>query len=948
MINIRYSKILLFFYMVSIHLQGSSADILHGNAENNTESFTFSLQQYIQNVAATNFYVGAQPGQEGTTKEFALARISRGEKQFQGLTPEKISFNGTVNCENPLFNQAITSLTLLESANRGLTGIDEFPVVTIPTQPDSVYFFVDSLNPKRISLRSVSQIPDATGATTSGIINLAADESQVFAAVKPHNGEFGDNNSGITLIMHGFFDIEEEGQTKTVRKFIIIDAPTGQRTEHPRAVRLDKTSSVVAIENDLSVMENVVSMHWDKFLKRLFIAVQVQAGNNINDGARAIVTGHLSGDKLLLTPIASSAVFEGENNKIVGARGSNAPVSIHKINTLFTSTALHYLIVLGGNGTPNQTNQTVFALPLVNSDNEDDIGTIASKNAQPEDKFSIGDVERLINRQLTKPASQPDEMVTAIDPAAQVGGGPLEENIQDIFIRADTIFAMVSTPEEEKKAGIYYSQALFNANGTIKGWTNWERAAGTTNHVFGAVLDPFNANFTFMTGENNNNVTIVKQTLWSNGNENGLLELTKILNSTYPKNIGGIQNFLNFVPETPGLANISLLVSTGLNKVSLIETGQRMGEIIIPRAGNEFDTTVEFENGTITQNIMNTAVVTISGGVLDNIGAVTTAEIARNGENGNQGWLFVGGINGLAVLSDDTGNGWNPNNAELGPGLQGLTEGMSFKLVGNYSFIRRIINDTNFLYILTDAQLDRIDLTQGNIGLNQIEPTTIATSATLLSNSQRAFTDCVISNSFALIGTGIGLFRIGNGKNITEATNSLSAEWTSVPLPEGVCAVTQLIPISKTGRSQDLTRNQGGQIYVLDAYQGKNKSRIHRFSIQEIINNNPVEANTITLFNDLYIKDVPSFLLNFGIFKQNFTTDGALYFATEDQNLTNPVLVTLTPEKIPPRTGVLFVGVNSTGVPITLSGASYISSLLRNIASGSFLITGDFNIQVNE
>ncbi len=956
-------KPLLFLYVASIYLHNFSADILRGNAETENESFTFSLQEHIQNTSANNFYVGAQPGQEGTntTQEFALARISRNRNQFQGLTPKQVTLNGHPDQENPLFDQAISSLTLLESANRDATGIDEFPVTVIPSQPATIYFFVDTFNQKRISLDSVSNIPDATGATTSGIINLAGAESQevtglrnqVFAAVKPQEGNFGDNNSGIALIIRKLTELnpgeENKFNRKFMRQFIVIDAPTGKTIANPRAVRLDKTSSVVAIENNLSVMENVVSMHWDKSLNRLYIALQVQAGNNVNDGARAVVVARLMGDKLILTPIVSSAVFDGANNKIVGARGATVPVSIHKINTLFTSTALHYLVLLGGNGDPSQTEQTVFALPLVNSDNAGDTGTIANKNAQPEDTFSTGgNVERFITRNLTQPAIQPAEMITTTDPAAQVGGGPLEEIIQDVFVRADTVFAIVSTPDEEEKAGIYYSQALFNANGTIKNWTNWERVAGTTNQVFGAALDPSDANFTFMTGNNNDTVNTVKRTLWSDGDESGLLQLTQTLDSQYPKSSGGIQNFLNFIPETPGLANISLLIATGLSKISLIESGKRMGEIIIPRAGNNFDTTVQFENGTITQDIMDTAVVTIFGGALDTIGSITTAEIARNGEDGDQGWLFVGGINGLAVLSDNTGNGWDPTNMELGPGLMGLTAGMSFKTTGNYSFVRKIINDGNFLYVLTDTQLDRIDLTQGNVGLGQIDPVTVASSAGLLSLNQSALTDCIISGSFALLGTSIGLFRVGDNKKITDAINEFSVGWTSVSLPEGVCTVIQLISVSKTGRAQDITKEQGGQIYVLDAYEGKNKSRIHRFSVQNIINNNPVQADTLTLFDDLYIKDVPSFLLNFGIFKQSFTTDGALYFATEDQNLNKPVLVTLTPVKTPPRTGVLFIGVSSTTVPITLSNGSYISALLRSVASGSFLITGDFNVQVNE
>ncbi len=934
-----------------MHFHSFSADILNGNTETTNESFTFSLREYAQNKATNNFYVGAQPGQENTNviQEFALARITRNSNQFQGLTPKQVTLNSLPEQKNPLFDQSITSLTLLESDNPGATGIDEVPVVVIPNQPATVYFFIDTITPQLTSLRSVSNVPDATGAVTAGIIDLAATESQVFAAVKPQDGEFGDNNSGIALVVHGFIEVQKEEQKTLVRQFTVIDAPTGKTQKDPRAIRLDTTSSIVAIENNLSVMENVVNMHWDKSLQRLYIALQVQAGSNANDGARALVVGRLIGNKLMLSPIVPSTVFDGAGNKIIGARGANVSVSIHKVNTLFTSTALHYLIALGDNGNSAETEQTVFALPLVNSGNANNIGTIANKNAVPQNIFSTGgNVQRLIARRLTQSATQPDEMITNSNPASQVGGGPLDENIQNIFVRADTVFAIVNNPSEEKKAGIYYSQALFNANGTIKNWTKWQRTAGTTDQVFGAVLDPFNANFTFMTGNNANMLSTVKRTIWSNGDKNGLLPLTKTLDSQYTKDKGGIHNLLDFAPETPGLANISLLIATGLGKVSLINSGEQMGKIIIPRIGNDFDSTAQFENGTITQDVVNTAVVTISGGALDTIGSITATEIARNGDTGNHGWLFVGGINGLAVLSDNTGNGWDPSNMELGPGLTGLKNGMSFKIIGNYSFVRKIINDGDFLYVLTDTQLDRIDLTQNNVGLGAIDPITIASRAGLLLLNQGTLIDCIISGPFALLGTSIGLFRVGDNKKITDAIDESSVGWTSVALPEGVSTVVQLIPISKTGRAQDVAKEQGGQIYVLNAYEGKNKSRIHRFSVQAIIDNNSVQTDTLTLFNDLYVKDIPSFLLNFGIFKQNFTTDGALYFATQDQNLNESILATLTSVRQPPRTGVLFVGVNSSTVPITLTNGSYISALLRNVASGSFLITGDFDMQVNE
>src|SRR5690606_14554103 len=115
---------------------------------------------------------------------------------------------------------------------------------------------------------------------------------------------------------------------------------------------------------------------------------------------------------------------------------------------------------------------------------------------------------------------------------------------------------------------------------------------------------------------------------------------------------------------------------------------------------------------------------------------IIAAELASDGTNG---WLFVGGSHGVAVLSAADGNGWDITTG-LGPDFAGLSAGMSFKQFGSYSFVRKIMHDGDFLYILTDQVLDRIDLTQGNPGLGQFTPVTVALAGELL-NTRDVLTD---------------------------------------------------------------------------------------------------------------------------------------------------------------------------------------------------------------
>src|SRR4029078_11284190 len=106
----------------------------------------------------------------------------------------------------------------------------------------------------------------------------------------------------------------------------------------------------------------------------------------------------------------------------------------------------------------------------------------------------------------------------------------------------------------------------------------------------------------------------------------------------------------------------------------------------------------------------------------------------------------------------------------------------------------------------------------------------------------------------------------------------------------------------------DITRNQGGHFYVLTADVGIDQSRINRFAVQPLNNTDTVSSTTVQAFDDLFVKNIPSFLLSFGEFRSNFSTDGALYFATRNENVSVPPVVFLTPANLVPRVGVGNVG----------------------------------------
>lgn len=926
---------------LSLCLSLNGAELIKGDkdaAEN--ESFSFNVNKNILSSNG-NFYEGALTNITAN-QEYSLSRITRGAKAFTPLAPELVILKGAPDSINPLFGAGILELGLLET-EEGLSTRD-LPIVVTENRPATVYLIEDITTKNNSRLVASDDVHDAAGNVSPGIVGLTTNiVGHVFAAVKPNGGDFGNLNSGIALLIRGIQNNE--------RVFGEIDAATGLGLIDPQSLRLDPTSSAIRINTDPTITPNIVSMHWDNSLQRLYIGLEVTASNTLDSGARAIAFVSFTGTGgIQLQTIAPDSAFDNGNaNSIIGVRGANQQVSIHAIKTLFTSTALNYLIVVGGNGNSSSTQQSVFALPLVNTG--DARGSIAQKNAQPQNVFKDAPVAQFLGRIISEPATSPDEMTQATDTAAQVGGGALLAGpIVNIITRDDTVFAFVG----QNNSGVFSSQAIFDATGKITAWTAWQRAAGTTDNIYGSSLEAGNGTFILASGPTADTVKTVRRTIWSTGSETGLQPLTTILDGTFPPATGGIQGLETFLPSAFGLNNIAVLAAGGNGTVALAQTGTLNNNgILIPTPSTNFNPTAIFEDGIITADV-NATTVTISGGALTPIGPITALEFGVNTVAGNtpNGWLFVGGSNGLAILAQQDGTGWNPL-TELSNNLSGLNAGMRFAPVGDYTFVKKLIYDGdlinyNFLYVITHDRVDRINLNNSNFGTNTLDVVTIASQATDGVSNTGGFLDGIFSQACGIIATTAGLIRIGDNKDVRTITDESDANWTIVPIAENAGAPTALYTVTTQNQSQYITRNTGGYFYVLTADAGLNQSRINRFAVQPLGSTEPMNAQTIQPFDDLFVKNIPSFLLSFGEFRSNFATDGALYFATRNKNVDIPPVALLTPAFPAPQVGVKNVGDLSMFINTHAQNGTEINALQRSQASGSWVIAGDFNTQVLE
>lgn len=919
----------LFFSLLVINTTVFGSKLITGDdAAPDGQTFSFPISTHVRSKKGNSFYVGARTA---GGNEFSIAGVAGDTTQIFPRTPESVMLNNVTEQTNPLFNQGIQLLALMEPREK--------PVAVTTADVASVH--VSDGN----KVFSLTNIKDASGTnTTSEIIALTgAGESCAFAAVQG-NGQvgFGTGGSGIALLVLTSMKVtQEDGTQKTQQELVQLDYdPNNPVMGAVRAAPLNTTSSFVKITNDLASISDVVDMHWDGELQRLYITLQITGGAGAGDGGYALLVGEVtksSGQITLRSAIPATTLVAGNNNEIVGAIGANAQVSLQKVRTMKTSTKLHYAIVQGGNGAPGATNRTVFALPLVcNPTEAAQQGTIADKTVDPTEDFtSLG---FFAGRRFATAATTNAGMTLSTDVPAQVGGGALAAgDIDDIFVVNDTVFAVVSTAAANQKPGIFFSQAIFDENGVIKNWTQWQRTGGTTARIFGASQDANNTNITFMTGADANNVFTVKQTQWNDGDTAGLADLTDVIRDALPQDNGGAQCLFDFKQSNAALSDVALMVATGNKKVVLAETGSIQAGTLCPHTGDFATGQQDFQNGAVTTTFAGGAtprVITIAGGVLDECGALTQAELGQEGTNG---FLFIGGSGGLAVLTRPNGDGWNSATG-LAAGFFGLTDDMTFKKVGEYTFVKKLIHDGGFLYVLTANTFDRIDLAASNFATGVVSATTLATPSDFeMFNANASFADCIVSEKLALLGTSNMLFRVGNGNNIRTAANFDAVEWQAVTIPEGLLPIVSMNVVSNTGNIVDAALNNGGNIYVIDGNIGKNRARVHRFCIADL-SASQITDTTVQHIPDIRKQNIPTFFGNFGVFTPTMQTEGTGVMYALEQNLTTAPCVKNVTEF--PR--------DATSLAVPLTDASCITRIVRSNISGSNIVAGDFGLQINE
>lgn len=725
--------------------------------------------------------------------------------------------NGQQVKDNPLHDKEVSFFDLL---------LDQ-PLIVTKDEPSTLYHIVSAPSGPVLSINSIEGICDA-GTNENGplpidgIIGLSIgasgtqeniDHDYFFAAVKGHGGQFGEIGGGIAVLRLdreiGVTMVRNEKTNKEepqpyIKRFYFnpLDAHNGKSNGNC-AYPIDNReigATGLSIKGGLDrLMPNAIDLHWDHHLRRLFIAVQSTTKSNAacDQGSCALLVGRLVGDRLYIEPFVSHESLAQLGDTPFSAMGSSKKISLHKVRTLRTSTGSLYLVMVGGNGGPEETNKKMFAFPIVDrlwnaafsewSENPE-LGTLANNQTVMSPDRGFVFVNKFAQTML-------DTESITIGAGAQLPGA-----IVDMKTVGDSVWVAVRGTDENAH-GLFASDPIFDQQGRIVSWTPWKRSFPTKQQPIKFTYNDEHRVLQII-GIDDTKALHPYKSSWLPAVDNSqsreqqtTFTLAREFMNSFSPALGGVQAVAFFDKNSPGMVvndnHAGLIAATGYQKVFLGLTGRKCAPLHHV-----------FEND-----------------VLNDLGPITCITSVAVDETT---LLVVGGIKGLAVLCDKDGKGISAQATFEDFLLESTHERYSWKKIGTNRGIEKLISGDDCLFVMTRAALERLELYPEAIIKNELLSTRIFSAKEY---TKGTITDAIIGKCGAIVATTRGLFNTIPGVSLRVVQNAQDCKWQSVALLEDK-TITSLCAVC----AADYTRSdEKKQIYVLTGSVLEANSFVYRF-----------------------------------------------------------------------------------------------------------------------
>ena len=430
---------------------------------------------------------------------------------------------------NPLANTFINNLALSTPTTSGQPHI----ICTSTTNSETLPTALFAVNTLGTTVTTSGNLNDSGGTSTAAsIVAVAASSAYVFAAVTTNGAttSFGTGaNDGIALLTIN----------PTTLALTPLNATDGNTGNQALTVTTTTTQVTPGAQAVTFATSYTPAMCWNETLQRLYVGLQGTADIKMLSvliGEVNTATNALS----LLSQVGNNYAPVNDNTRIIGTQGAN-PITAQKLAVMETSTGFYYLIVQGGNNTAADTNNLVYAVPLVSGNAADNIkGTFAKADLTTDD--------------FTIQATEAGDLFANTNVAAVVGNGGYPggtvvistapaangttQGISSLFVEGDTVFISIqstaNTLVDDTVPGIYYSQPIFNDKGKIQSWSAWSKAApAASGAADGSVRNVFVNALTGHIISTDVSKTIVNTTEWYFTDQDNSNALVNILNETF-------------------------------------------------------------------------------------------------------------------------------------------------------------------------------------------------------------------------------------------------------------------------------------------------------------------------------------------------------------------------------------------------------------------------------
>lgn len=830
-----------------------------------------------------------------------------------------------------------------------------FVLTTVPPTPDSAVY----------SVLDIQRLPAQTNPSENKTELLMHDfgaGEQVHALLKLGNtifaahatGAFGTNPSKITKLDQSAF-VKSEIKDKEGKVVSQITVPY-LKVIADTAINVS-TSALKAAGADLAALGSSVT--FGSACNNLYIGVDATANAGAGDRAIALTYATMiassapSGFDFVFNKVIPDSVATAATFDTVVSTDTGNQVRITNIAGMNASTGLCYLIVARDNGTGPQT---IYALPIVsqgtNAGQVADFTSIDSTFTFKPTMFNtrnfdtvISDAEQINPANLTY---QSQLIVGGTNFTHSVNHNlPLDagNSIKQLYVVGDTVYVVIGDNYTNTQApGTYQSQALFDKDGHIIGWTAWTRALGTDRQQNSSFVDKKTISGFYVAAQTFANIPSfrsVHQTTFTtdmtllSGDATKDVALAPFFGSafSFPGGVQGVFNFPNINATTLN-QHISGFIATGFGKISLYFYG-----LELPL--NSDSRIFHIDDNGVTYNSFND----------DTQHAIIAADIAQAPDlshgipSAKNMWIFYGGIAGLSTLI-------NPAEGRSFSNYDATTySNLVPEKVGNFSSIKKILGgNSGFVYILTSTELYRIALDTAKFTIPatiDLNPELILSAKSLSApNKPMYFLDCLIDNNFGILGTTNGMFQFDT---TTGATNKIN-------IPDGLPAASRLNILSPALNPKNSFKDLSN-LYVLTNSFGSQQARINRFAIiNEVIT--PFDDYLIgQITSSGTINGVDSSYVKFDDYMSNYFTNGAWNLASSYYLGPNQP----SGLKSTPLVQQLFAGIRagfsssriimpmlSAYAPLLfINGASNLAGFIQDPVSGALIISGDFTTYGN-